>query len=49
MKIIDSSLAARHLSLVVADGHTSVFERKRFSALLNDYKNLVIMRTLSKG
>lgn len=49
MKIIDSSLAARHLSLVVVDEAYQPFSsEKGFLPLLKDYKNLVIMRTLSK-
>lgn len=49
MKIIDSSLAARHSSLAVLDEAYQPFSsEKGFLPLLKDYKNLVIMRTLSK-
>jgi histidinol-phosphate aminotransferase len=51
LKIIDltSSLVTRHSSLVVVDEAYQPFSSKKgFLPLLNDYKNLVIMRTLSK-
>lgn len=49
LKIIDSSLAARHPSLVIVDEAYQPFSSDRgFLPLLKDYKNLAILRTLSK-
>jgi histidinol-phosphate aminotransferase len=51
LKIIDftSSLVTRHSSLVVVDEAYQPFSSKKgFLPLLKDYKNLLIMRTLSK-
>jgi histidinol-phosphate aminotransferase len=51
LKIIDltSSLVTRHSSLVVVDEAYQPFSSKKgFLPFLRDYKNLVIMRTLSK-
>lgn len=49
LKIIDSALSARHSSLVVVDEAYQPFSsEKGFLPFLKDYKNLVIMRTLSK-
>jgi histidinol-phosphate aminotransferase len=51
LKIIDSasSLVTRHSSLVVVDEAYQPFSSKKgFLPLLNDYNNLLIMRTLSK-
>lgn len=49
LKIIDSSLVTRYPSLIVLDEAYQPFSsEKGFLPLLKDYKNLVIMRTLSK-
>ena len=49
LKIIDSSLVTRNQSLVVVDEAYQPFSsEKGFLPFLKDYKNLVIMRTLSK-
>lgn len=49
LKIIDSSLVTRHPSLVIVDEAYQPFSSERgFLPLLKDYKNLVILRTLSK-
>lgn len=49
LKIIDSALSTRHSALVVVDEAYQPFSsEKGFLPLRKDYRNLVIMRTLSK-
>jgi histidinol-phosphate aminotransferase len=49
LKIIDSSLITRHPALVIVDEAYQPFSsEKGFLPLLKDYKNLAILRTLSK-
>ena len=49
LRIIDSSFVIRHPSLVIVDEAYQPFSSKKgFLPLLRDYKNLAILRTLSK-